>query len=276
MHDADERRDVGAFRQRIVEEVAAVDVCARQQTSLFEPHACARRHGGKVEESKLQMRRASRGGREKHAFAAADVQEAPMTRNVVGVERFLRDHRLRRSHEGAVRADLLRRQRLGRIPVRIGPVVGELAALFLAQQRHGIGEICVKQRLVFDDGERRAIAGEGGAEQSEPVFRAASLGKVQRRGRLEQALRGGFGKRQLRRQRVEAQRAVAQHVEEPELRAGDENLRIDEAGGEIEAGARAAPRQRARHRVFQRPALESRIGDEPVARAAQSLAPLIE
>ena len=196
------------------------------------------------------MRRAGRGGREKHAFAAADVQEAPMTRNVVGVERFLRDHRLRRRHEGAVRADLLRRERFGRVPIRIGPIIGELAALFLAQQRHGIGEIGVKQRLVFDDRERRAIAGEGGAEQTEPVFRAASLGKAQRSGRLEQAPRRGLGKREFRRERVEAQRAVAQNVEELQLGAGDENLGVDEAGGEIEAGARAAPRQGPRERVF--------------------------
>ena len=129
---------------------------------------------------------------------------------------------------------------------------------------------------MFDDGERRAIAGEGGAEQSEPVFRAASLGKAQRSGRLEQASRGGLRKREFRRQRVEAQRAVAQNVEELQLGAGDENLGVDEAGGEIEAGARAAPRQGPRDGIFQRPALESRIGDKLVARAAQSLEPLIE
>ena len=195
-----------------------------------------------------------------------------MARNVVGVERLLRHHRLRRRHEGAIGRDLLRRERFRRVAVGIGPIVGESTALFLAQQRHRINKIGVKQRLMFDDRERCTMAGKGGAEQPEPISAAAApLEEIKRNGRIDQATSRGFWQGEPRRERVEAQGSVAQRVEELELRAGDENLRIDEAGGKIEPRARAAPRQRPRDRVVQRPALKAEIGDKPVARVAPSL-----
>jgi len=57
-----------------------------------------------------------------------------------------------------------------------------------------------------------------------------------------------------------------------QLHAGEQNLRVDEAGAEIEHGPAAPPRDPARQRIAKTPALEAWIGDQPVAPTAQPIA----
>ncbi len=137
-----------------------------------------------------------------------------MPRDVIGVERLLRDHGLRGRHQGAIGRDLLGPKRLGSFEVRIRPVVGERGALLAAQQRDRVGEIGVKRRLVLDERPRRGVAEEGRAKLAEPVSAArAPLGEIERGGRVEEPAR------RLRREREpggdlgDGQRAVAQGLE---------------------------------------------------------------
>ena len=73
--------------------------------------------------------------------------------------------------------------------------------------------------------------------------------------------------RQPRREFRSALRPVRQIIEEAQADAGEQDLRVDEAGAEVEQRAGPPPRDRPRQRKSRRPALEPGLGQQPVAHA---------
>ncbi len=84
--DPDQRDDVRTLRQRIGDEVAAERRGARRQPGRLEAGRRPLGHRRQIEQHQAQIGRACRGGGQEAAFAAADVEQAAMPRQRIGVQ----------------------------------------------------------------------------------------------------------------------------------------------------------------------------------------------
>ena len=108
VQDANERGDVGAPRETVAQHVAADRFRAARKSKRLQPVLRSGGDAGKIEQLQRQVRRALRRRHEKGAVAAADVEEASMPGERIGVENVLGDERLRSRHEVAIGAKLVR------------------------------------------------------------------------------------------------------------------------------------------------------------------------
>ena len=272
MDDANQRDHIRAPGQRIDEEIAGEEARPLGQSRFLEPGAGALHHGRQIEEHQLQPRRARRRRGEKGAFAAADVEQRLMAAERIDVEQLLRHQRLRGGHQRAIGRDLLGGE-LGRIfGRRIGPIIGEprLRRFIAAQQSHGIGEIGVEHGLMRDERERRRIADERRAELAEAeALLAAPLDEAERGGGVQQPRRGVDRELELLGDLLHIARLLEQKLQELQPHAGEQHLRIDEAGAEIEHVPRAPSRLGAGQRMRGGEALEARARHEPIPETPQ-------
>ena len=191
----------------------------------------------------------------------------------IGREDDVGDHRLRRRHQRRVGRDAVARQRRPAVVERIGPVMRQAALTVLAaQQRHGIAEVGVQRGVMPDHGGDAGIAQQRRTERPEPIARrATALQQLQRASRLAQARHRVGRHRGTRRQRCGVARPGTQGLEQIELHAGRQRLRIDKAGAEIEQLRRPLARNRPRQRKRRRPALERSARQQPIPPAAPAI-----
>ena len=144
--------------------------------------------------------------------------------------------------------------------------------MFSPQQRDGIAEIAVEKIMMRDKGRNRRIADHRGAEvvERETVVRQSAQKPERRRG-FEEPSRGRNAQGHSRRERLAVLRTRPKKVEDLEFHAGAENLRVDEAGAEVEQRSGLALRQSPREGRVRRPALEPRVGDDAAAPVADPL-----
>ena len=103
--------------------------------------------------------------------------------------------------------------------------------------------------------------------------RPAALDQAQRDRRLEQSQgRIGF-EADAHGERLERQRLLGKDVEQAEANAGEQHLRIDEAGDEIEDLRGASAREATHQRQARRLPLERRAREPAIANAQPALAP---
>jgi hypothetical protein len=154
----------------------------------------------------------------------------------------------------------------------IGPEAGDgRSPRLAAQQRDRILQIGVEQRVVFDHGGDAGVADHRRAERTQPPERpAATLDQAQRRCRRQQPLHGSGTHRKPCRQRVGGLRPFEQDIEQAQLQAGQQHLRIDEARAHVEQRAGALSGDRPGQGKGRGPALESRVRQQAVAPGAPS------
>ena len=113
------------------------------------------------------------------------------------------------------------------------------------------------------------IAHQRRAERPEPVTAAApALQQLQRdRGASSSTVASAGSGRP--RDNAAALSGPSARIEQPQPDAGQQHLRVDEAGAEIEQRARAPPRDRPGQRKSACPALEILIRKQPVAQTEQ-------
>ena len=125
---------------------------------------------------------------------------------------------------------------------------------------------------MFDHRDHAGIADQGRAKRAETVAAAAAaLQQLQRNRSVEQQHCRVVRQRQQRRQFACAKRAVSEPIEQPQPNAGEQDLRIDEAGTEVEQGAGPSPRDRPRQQKTACKSLESVIGDNRIAQPQQPI-----
>ena len=89
--------------------------------------------------------------------------------------------------------------------------------------------------MMLDHGADAGIAQHRGAQHAQAEARcAATFDETQRGSGREEASRGSGAQRQAHRQRLARLWPVAQDVEQAQLHAGEQDLRIDEACADIE------------------------------------------
>ena len=128
--------------------------------------------------------------------------------------------------------------------------------------------------MMLHHGADRGIAHQRGAEASQPEAAGRPpLHQAQRDGGLEQAFRGVERYREPRRDVIRSQRAFRQQIEQLEPHASEQNLRVHEAGADIEQRARPLARRRSGERKGGRPALKFRVRQPPIANGEIAVRP---
>ena len=144
---------------------------------------------------------------------------------------------------------------------------------FAPQQRHRVAEISVEKVVVGDERRDPGIAEHRRSEivEREPVARQRSQ-EAERGRSKEQLARGGYSQAGACGEALAILRPGPQQLENLELHAGVEDLGIDESRAKIEQSSRPAPCDSAGQRGTGRPALKSRVGDEPAAPGPETVA----
>ena len=112
VHDPDERNDVGAFRQSILEKIAAVCLGAPIQAQRFEALRRAFGDGRQIEQHEFQVGGTLRGFDQERALAASDVEQA----TVPGSRDRHRESRRPRGAGNSTSASCIRRSHRRRAP----------------------------------------------------------------------------------------------------------------------------------------------------------------
>ena len=275
VNDANQGDDVGTGGQRPVEEGLAEAAHAIAEPLGGEASAGAFGDRWEIEQAQRQIRVAAGGVSQEDALPAPDIHQAGPTGERQRIEHVRRDQRLGGCHQPAIGGHRFRVDRRGASPIGIGPVAGEPSRSGLAaQQRDRVGQIGVEHGVMLDHQGDRRVADQRRPEigEREPTVRQ-SPDQVQRGGGSQK------GQASVRRQAETAgdglgrERAVAQQSEQVEPDAGEQYLRVDEAGAEIEQGPCVAPRDPAGERKPGRPALEAGGRHKPVAQGEPALAP---
>ena len=100
--------------------------------------------------------------------------------------------------------------------------------------------------------------------------------EAQRNSGFEQALRRIERQRESHREAICRLRPFGQYLEQAELHAGQQHLRVDEAGDQIEQLARMPARNGSRQREGRGAALKHRAGEQPITPAEQAVEPRAE
>lgn len=232
-------------------EVAAETVHTIAYARLFEARACARGDGRQVEQLQLQRGVTGADEREKDAFATTDVEQTIMLRQVVRIEYIMRHRRQGRRHD----------LRMGRNPRVIGglrargvgvrPVARQLRAEIrpLAQQRDRIGQVVVRHLVMLDERRDPDVAHKRCPERAQTITAVSALHeKTQRDGRIEQAFGTLDGRIPVFGDFLDRARTAGEVVEEIDLHAGVQRLRVDKSRHEIEHLARPVARDGCRER----------------------------
>ena len=126
--------------------------------------------------------------------------------------------------------------------------------------------------MVLDHGAQAGVADQRRRERAQAEAAAAApLDEIDRNRGDEQALGRVFAQARALRDRGERLRRLGQPFEEAELDAGEQHLRVDEAGDQIEHGPGSAPGNAARQRKARCPMLKARAGQTTIACREQAV-----
>ena len=268
--------------QRIARESRRRTRDTRRKAALFASAARGSRHDGRqIEQHQVERgagarrprrgkrlrrrrRRARRGAARRRRRRARPRRPAPATATSIRrkAHRRARPRRLPAAHR---RAGVPHRARSAADCVVVSP----------RSNATGSREIVVEQRVVLDEGGDGGIAEHRGAEIGER--KAAVAGRARRASapprraaaaRVASKVRPSSGPSEPRRARP-----VGEPCEHVEPHAGREDLRIDEAGAEIEQRARLFARDGAGERKRSRPALKSRDWRQAGAASVRNRSP---
>ena len=233
--------------------------------------ACPIGNRRQIEEHQAQMGCPPSSTDEERAVATAHIEQAAMTVQRTGVQDLVGHQRLRSRHQVAVGGNALRseiarcwrRRTASAGQRRLASVAG--AAL---SSRDRIGQVCIQRAVMFDHrGHGRCCADHRRAQLTQPVTALRpQLGQAQRDRRIEQA------QRRLRR-RLEPHRQLLRRLRPParmlniETHTGQQDLRIDEAGDQVEE---LAAWRRATGRVSANAAAFAETSGWPAAGRARS------
>ena len=246
------------------------------EADLFKSGPGARRYCRQVEQLQLQPRVARAHERQEGALPAADVEQAVVLRQVVGVEDIVRHRRQRGRHDFRVGGHPGIVDRLWPRGVGVRPVARQLRAEVgaLAQQRDGVGEVVIRHLVVTDERRDPDIAHQRRPQRPQSIAAVPALDQqAQRRGRIEQPLGTRNGHLAVVGDLLDGAGTIGQVIEQVDLHAGIERLRVDEPRHQVEHLPRPVARDGGRERKARAPALELVGRNEFVPAIAHALEP---
>jgi hypothetical protein len=176
---------------------------------------------------------------QERALATADIQQAAVVLQRVGVQDFVGHQRLRGRHQRAVGATrrsapaCWRRRRASTVPAA-------RCAGFAAQQGDRVGQVGIQRAVVFHHRGNRGLPTMGAPSTPSPKRPCAAFDQAQRDGGIDSrrcaAGAAGPGDGQL----SSVCGPLGQDVEQAQTHAGQQDLRIDKARHQVEQRRRAA------------------------------------
>ena len=267
MRNADQADQIGARRQGIAAEVSVIGERALPQPRRRQPRPRSCRHRRQIEQTKLQVRRPRARGDQEDPLPAADVHQDLSTLKRGDVQNVGDICGQRVRHQRGVAGRRIARDGRRRLCPRIGPIGGEFSpAPAPAQKAKRVGHVGVEIAVMGDHFAQARIAEQRRALGAGHVRAAPCVAdQIERDACAKQPVRRVFRRGQRISHLREGQRAFAETLQKLRLHHRRQDLRIDKARRQIEQGPRLPGRDEAKGREPCGEAVESRVGQEPVA-----------